>query len=226
VDSTADRHVSVVLRAVKNATSIRVVDGGENNTAFVHPSDERVCQPHPEIPPCALKQQQLPRLDNLFGVCRVEEGKYEKKKKKSFTDLIESGIQMSSSRTHLPFSSHSSMCSLSISQGVTDGSPPSWGGGETSVGPWPQVASPHTCQNVEAGRDGEDGKRPVSPTVVRRDKRYSLANSINCTRTRSLGQGSAQSPSLSVMLPAGETAAHTRVHWLERKEENNIFNVC
>ena len=50
--------------------------------------------------------------------------------------------------------------------------------------------------------------QPSFPPDSRQDKKYSLMNSINCTQPRSIGQSSAQSLSLSVMLAAGETAAH------------------
>lgn len=46
------------------------------------------------------------------------------------------------------------------------------------------------------------------PLDSRQDKKYSLMNSINCTQPRSIGPSSAQSPSLSVMLPAGESRTH------------------
>lgn len=47
------------------------------------------------------------------------------------------------------------------------------------------------------------------PLDSRQDKKYSLMNSINCTQPRSIGPSSAQSPSLSVMLPAGESRTHS-----------------
>lgn len=59
--------------------------------------------------------------------------------------------------------------------------------------------------------------QPSFPLDSRQDKTYSLRNSINCTQPRSIGQSSAQSLLLSVMLPAGETVAHARADWYTEK---------
>lgn len=59
--------------------------------------------------------------------------------------------------------------------------------------------APETLMEIYGEWDGARWMRPASPPDSRREKKYSLMNSIKCTEPRSIGQSSAHSPSLSVM---------------------------